>query len=128
MSIGSCIKSLRYDLGKSQVDFAKMIGVSKQTLYKYENNIVTNIPSDKIETIARICGTTPAYIMGWTSDKTNSDEIEQLRIHRLIENSRLIDESILERMLAAGGKLPKENLEAFVQAMEMAAAACEQFK
>ena len=50
----------------SQVDFADKINVSKQTLYKYENNIITNIPSDKIEAAARLGNVSPAYLMGWT--------------------------------------------------------------
>ena len=51
-----------------ETDLADKIGVSKQTMYKYENNIVTNIPSDKIELIAKNLGTTPAALMGWTRD------------------------------------------------------------
>ena len=68
MTIGERIKKVRNQLGMSQVSFADKIGVSKQTLYKYENNIVTNIPSDKIEIIAEIGGTTPSYLMGWTEE------------------------------------------------------------
>ena len=34
----------------SQVEFADKINVSKQTLYKYEDDIITNIPSDKFVT------------------------------------------------------------------------------
>ena len=65
MNIGNRIKILRENRGYSQTAFADKIGVSKQTLYKYENGIITNIPSDKIERIAEFCGTSPAYIMGW---------------------------------------------------------------
>ena len=64
MTIGERIKKVRNQLGMSQVSFADKIGVSKQTLYKYENNIVTNIPSDKIEIIAEIGGTTPFIFNG----------------------------------------------------------------
>lgn len=67
MSIGSKIKELRESAGYSQTDFADKIDVSKQTLYKYENGIVTNIPSDRIEAIAKLCNVDPAYIMGWTT-------------------------------------------------------------
>ena len=35
-------------------------------MYKYENGIVTNIPMDKIETMAKLFSVTPAYLMGWT--------------------------------------------------------------
>lgn len=65
MTVGERIKSMREKLGISQVDFADRMNVSKQTLYKYENNIVTNIPSDKIEAAAKICNISPAYLMGW---------------------------------------------------------------
>lgn len=79
MNIGDRIKKIRTEkLRMSQVDLAKAIGVSKQTLYKYENNIVTNIPSDKIETIARLAGIAPAYLMGWTDDPQDSSDYSQM--------------------------------------------------
>ena len=67
MTVGERIKELRTNLGLSQVEFADRINVSKQTLYKYENNIITNIPSDKIEAAARLGNVSPAYLMGWDS-------------------------------------------------------------
>lgn len=65
MTIGERIKKIRDTLNMNQVDFASLIDVSKQTLYKYENDIITNIPSDKIERIAEVSKTSPAYVMGW---------------------------------------------------------------
>ena len=44
MTVGERIKEVRNQLGMSQVDFADKKNVSKQTLYKYEINIITNIP------------------------------------------------------------------------------------
>ena len=52
MTVGERLKQLREKSGMSQVDFAAKLNVSKQNLYKYENDIITNIPSS------------PAYIMG----------------------------------------------------------------
>lgn len=73
MTVGERIKSLRLKIGMSQVEFAEKIDVSKQTLYKYENNIITNIPSDKIEAAANVGGTSPAALMGWDeSSKSTS--------------------------------------------------------
>ena len=71
MNKGERIRTLRENAGLSQVSLADKISVSKQTLYKYENNIITNIPSDKIEAIARVTGSTPAYIMGWNEECVN---------------------------------------------------------
>lgn len=65
MTVGERIKEIRNKIGMSQVDFADKINVSKQTLYKYENNIITNIPSDKIEAAAHLGNVTPSYLMGW---------------------------------------------------------------
>ena len=73
MTKGDRIKHLREKVKKTQVELADLIGVSKQTLYKYENNIVTNIPSDKIEAIAKYTASTPEYIMGWTNENDQAD-------------------------------------------------------
>lgn len=70
MTIGDKIKYLRELHDMSQVDLASIINVSKQTLYKYENNLITNIPSDKIESIAQTFNVSPAYLMGWTEEYT----------------------------------------------------------
>ena len=64
MSIGRRIKRLREDLGLTQEDVAKKVGVATQTIYKYENKIVTNIPLDKLEKIAAVLNTSPSYLMG----------------------------------------------------------------
>lgn len=72
MTVGERIKAMREKAGISQVDFAIRMNVSKQTLYKYENNIVTNIPSDKIEAAAKICNVSPAYLMGWDDNASEN--------------------------------------------------------
>ena len=74
MDKGMIIKRLREQKGLSQVELAKKIGVSKQTLYKYEKGIVTNIPSDKIEALAKALETTPEVLMGWAELPTTTLE------------------------------------------------------
>lgn len=78
MTVGERIKEVREKIGMSQVDFADKINVSKQTLYKYENNLITNIPSDKIESAAKLGGVSPAYLMGWTPTKEAAKAMEDL--------------------------------------------------
>lgn len=70
MTIGQRIRNLREKKHISQTDLANKINVTKQNLYKYENGIITNIPSDKIEQIAKIFNVSPAYIMGWGESST----------------------------------------------------------
>ena len=73
MSIGRRIKKTREDLKLTQEYVAKKVGVAIQTIYKYENEIVTNIPLDKLEKIAKALRTTPAYLMGWEEKKSAYD-------------------------------------------------------
>ena len=70
INIGERLKNLRLQHGFTQEEVGRKINVSKQTLYKYENGIITNIPSDKIELMAAIYNTSPAYLMGWDSSAT----------------------------------------------------------
>lgn len=88
MTLGDRIKNRRESLNMSQVDLANKIGVKKQTLYKYENNIITNIPSDKIENICKVLETSPAYIMGWEKN-LSEDNIDM--IPDLLSNTALMD-------------------------------------
>ena len=89
MTVGERIKKVRNKLGMSQVDFADKINVSKQTLYKYENNIITNIPSDKIEAAALLGNVSPAYLMGWTiSDEDIANVFVLHDLEDIIDNIR----------------------------------------
>lgn len=54
-------------------EVAKIVGVTRQTILKYENGLISNIPSDKIELLAKALRTSPAYIMGWADDSTVDD-------------------------------------------------------
>lgn len=65
MTIGERIRSIRQAKGITQIELANATGISKQNLYKYETNIISNIPSDKIEAISRYLDVSPAIIMGW---------------------------------------------------------------
>lgn len=65
MTIGERIKFLRDKNGMTQADIAKKLKIATQSVFKYEKNIVTNIPMENIEKLAEIFGVTPAYIMGW---------------------------------------------------------------
>lgn len=69
MTKGDRIKRLRKEKGITQLEMAKLLCTATQTISKYENGIVTNIPSDRIEAMARILGTTPEYILGWNAEE-----------------------------------------------------------
>lgn len=80
MSKGERIRSLRKEKGITQIEMAALLHTTKQTISKYEKGIVTNIPSDRIEALARILGTTPEYILGWDQERIekNNDFIAEV--------------------------------------------------
>ena len=78
MSIGKKIRELREARGMSLEDVAKLCGTARQTIYKYENEIVTNIPYDRIVLLAKALNTTPSDLFGWPEDKKISPDELQL--------------------------------------------------
>lgn len=70
MTIGERIKNRRKELDLTLEDVANKLKITRQTVQKYESGIVNNIPSDKIEALAVILKTTPAYLMGWENKPT----------------------------------------------------------
>lgn len=89
MTISNKIKRLRKEAKISQVELAEKLGTTKQTIYKYENGIITNIPSDKIEIMARLFDTTPQYLMGW-ENSSNIETNEQVVLDFMKENPNMM--------------------------------------
>ena len=69
MSMGTKIRELREARGMSLEDVAKLCGTTRQAIYKYENEIVTNIPYDRIILLAKALNTTPSQLFDWNEDK-----------------------------------------------------------
>ena len=64
MSIGMRIKSSREQRNMTLDEVAKRCNTTKQTIYKYENEIVTNIPYDKIVLLSKALDVSPSYLFG----------------------------------------------------------------
>lgn len=94
MTIGQRIKDRRERLGLGQTELADRVGISKQTLYKYENGIITNIPSDKIEAISKVLNSSPGYLMGWSD---NIDYVVMAEDAPTSENLTPNEQIIIER-------------------------------
>ena len=83
--IGDRICQLRVRRGMSQTELAEAIGESKQTIYKYEHGIVTNIPIAKVEAIAKVLKCPPSALTGWENSQREPDpddlteELQMLR-------------------------------------------------
>lgn len=65
------LHAARKQAGLTLDEVAKKVGVSRQTIHRYETGIINNVPSDKIEKIALVLNTTPAELMGWGEPQTH---------------------------------------------------------
>lgn len=61
-------------------ELAEALGTSKQTIHRYENGIILNIPHEKIERLAEVLGISPAELMGWESSYENLAPISVKRL------------------------------------------------
>lgn len=65
MTIGEKIRACREAKHLTQTELGLACGVTKQTIFKYETGVVTNIPIDKLQFIASMLDVSTAYLMGW---------------------------------------------------------------
>lgn len=115
-SIGERIKERRTALGLTLQDLSDKAGVSRQTIFRYENGDIKNIPSDKIELIATALETTPAFLMGW-------DEEEPQQGYYLDPEAAEIAQEVYERpelkvLFDASRKVSAEDIQFVVEMID----------
>ncbi|MEG1120526.1 MAG: helix-turn-helix transcriptional regulator [Anaerovoracaceae bacterium] len=109
MAIGERIKQKRNELGMTLEDVAKISGVSRQTIQRYESGVISNIPSDRIESIAKSLNVSPTYLMGWDEKETDNS-------YYLDPNAAQIAQEVFERpqmkvLFDASRKVSPEDLD-----------------
>ena len=70
------IKVLRQERGLTLEQVAKVVGVGKSTVRKWETGMIANMRRDKIADLAKALGTTPEYLMGWDEKESPPAEPE----------------------------------------------------
>ena len=78
MTTGERIRARRKSIGVSADKLADMIGVSRSTVFRYENGYIEKVPIENLVPIAQALNTSLAYLMGWSEDP--SPNIEELPI------------------------------------------------
>lgn len=98
MRIGERIKQRRLELGYTADTLAKMLNKNRATIYRYENGDIENMPIDVLEPLAKALNTTPAYLMGWSSEQsTKKNPNAQTSTNMSVNNSR--DERDIQKRL-----------------------------
>lgn len=122
MKLCENIKAQRLSLDMTLEEVAKIVGVTRQTILKYENGIISNIPSDKIELLAQALHTTPAYLMGWADDPADDGDsmevsTDVMRMSKYKKEPTVKDDGLseVERLFLS---LPPERREEVLRFME----------
>ena len=68
------LKELRKTKRLTLEELAKAVGTSRQTIHRYENGVISNVPAEKVVLLAEALGVTPAELMGWERAEYNNME------------------------------------------------------
>ena len=80
----SKLKELRKSRGLTLDELAELIGTSKQTIHRYENGVIANVPAEKVVSLADALGTTPSELMGWDTEPPREyDNVSPMTVKRL---------------------------------------------
>lgn len=113
MTVGDRIRQVRQEQDVTQQELADYIGVSKQAVYKYENNIVTNIPTDKVDAIAKRLKVSPAYLMGW-EDKPTAPAPRPIP-KGFVEMPEMVNLPVVGKIACGTPILAQQNIETYYQ-------------
>lgn len=69
------LRELRKSKGLTLDELAALVGTSKQTIHRYETGAISNVPPEKVESLASALGSTPSELMGWDEDSTSAGAI-----------------------------------------------------
>jgi Helix-turn-helix. len=85
----------------TQTELAEAVGETKQTIYKYEHGVVTNIPLAKIEALAKALNCPPVALAGWDGGG-EAAEPEDAELAALLKELREREDMRMLFKLAAG--------------------------
>ena len=76
--IANKLKEMRKDKGLTLEMLAEKLGTSRQTIHRYENGTISNIPPEKVMLLAEALETTPARLMGWEGERPTVSGYENI--------------------------------------------------
>lgn len=84
-TIGGRIRSRRLQLGITMEELGESIGVTRQTVCRYENGIVKNIPLGVLISLTGTLGISADYLLGLTDTCTRRDDVCAVQLPRYCE-------------------------------------------
>lgn len=119
MTIGERIRLLREHRGLTLQELADKLGVQRQTIYKYENNIVTNIPVERIVQLSEALGVTPAKLIGRSKSFSHYGNKVSRGVRYGNHHGRPSAKSQKEELLSRIGSLPEEKVVEYIEVLDL---------
>jgi len=107
MTFGKRLNELRLERGMSMEEVADAVGLSRTTIFRYENGTIENIPPEKVHRIAKLFGVSRPYMMGWTNERHDDPGVNldivanKLREDGDKQNSRWVPAETIDCITAA---------------------------
>ena len=77
------LKRFRKQKKMTLEELALILGTTKQTIHRYENGVISNVPPEKVRALADALGVTPSELMGWESDLESVKGILPISVKKL---------------------------------------------
>lgn len=109
MTTGERIRNRRKEIGITADELATAIGVSRSTMFRYENGYIEKMPMNNLVPIARTLRTTVGYLMGWDDIEVpipgteDGREREAMQFFRSLPENRKAEALNYLRYLATTG-------------------------
>ena len=97
-TIGDRIHYSRLQKSMTLDELADAVGTTKQNISRYEKNIITNIPLDRLERVASVLDVSPVWLMGW-SEPASSPRLTQAE-EQLLSSYRALNQQGRQLLLA----------------------------
>lgn len=106
MTVGHRIRAARESAKMTQDELGALCGTTKQTIFKYETGVITNIPLDRLEKIAEVLGISPNFLTGWDAPPQKETPADQkasglysTNYSKLTPENRDMIDDLIDRLL-----------------------------
>lgn len=111
MNAGVMLKQLRLEKGYTLEQLGERVGVGKSTIRKWENGMIANMRSDKIQKLAIALDIDPVYIIELYNDSIASEKVPKNDFTheegKIIESFRKLSDKGKEKLLERLSELTK---------------------
>lgn len=104
MGVGKRIKQRRLELGLTQTELAKRLGLKSKVSISTVENEKEDISLDRLIKFADALDVTPGHLMGWDDE---SEDENHLVLSSMIPSEKLAEQIVKERPLSKSSELIK---------------------